>query len=204
VLSWLWLRGRCRSCRAPISLRYPLVEGLNGALYLGLAVVGGLSTWTFVAMGLVTALLVLSLIDLDHHLLPNVITRPGIVAGLWSSFLPGWPTSPLESFLAAAGGYLAFAVVAWVGKWWYREEAMGQGDWKLAALLGAFLGGQKLLLVVFLASLIGAAVGAFFVAFRGRDLRFHVPLGTFLGAAGIVTLFCGEPLVAWYSSLLHG
>jgi leader peptidase (prepilin peptidase)/N-methyltransferase len=204
VLSWLFLRGRCRSCRAPISWRYPLVEATNGALYAGLAWVGGLSTWTLVAMPLVTGLLVLSLIDLDHHLLPNVITRPGIVAGLLASFLPGWPTPWRDSFLAAAGGYVAFWAVARGYQKVRGEEGLGQGDWKLAALLGAFLGGQKLLLAVFFASLVGAVVGLLFIAFRGRDLRFALPLGTFLGVAGIVTLFCGDPLLAWYKALFRG
>ncbi len=204
VLSWLWLRGRCRACRAPISLRYPLVEALNGALYGGLASVGGLSTWTLVAMPLATGLLVLSLIDLDHHLLPNVITRPGIAAGLLASFLPGWPTKSLESFLAAVGGYLAFWAVARAYQRIRGEEGLGQGDWKMAALIGAFLGWQKLLLVVFVASLLGAVVGMLFIAFRGRDLRFPLPLGTFLGAAGIASLFVGDPLLAWYAAFFRG
>jgi len=112
ILSWLWLRGRCRSCRTPISLRYPLVEAANGLLYLALALVGGFSAWTFVAMPFATALLVLALIDLDHQLLPDAITLPGIVLGIAASFLPGWPVGPWEAVGAAAGGYVALWLVA--------------------------------------------------------------------------------------------
>jgi leader peptidase (prepilin peptidase) / N-methyltransferase len=221
VLSWLWLGRRCRSCQEPISPRYPLVEAANGLLYLGLAVVGGPSIWTLVAMPFATALLVLALIDLEHHRLPNVITRPGIAAGLMASLLPGWPTKPglvavllsrlvpdstlkpeivafLAALIAAAGGYLAFAAVAGAYKWWRREDGLGQGDWKMAAMIGAFLGVVKLMLVVFIASLVGAIVGLFFIAFRGRDRRFALPLGTFLGAAGIVVILVGDSVLGWY------
>src|SRR5688572_30103190 len=111
VLSYLALGGRCRSCREPISSRYPLVEAANGALYFALARIMGPTPQAVVAMGFVTALLVLSLIDYDHHLLPNVITLPGIAFGLGASLLPAPPT-PVEAVVAAAAGYLAFFAVA--------------------------------------------------------------------------------------------
>lgn len=204
VLSWLLLRARCRSCRAPISPRYPLVEAANGLLWLALAVLRGPRAQTLVAMALVTALLVLSLVDLDHHLLPDAVTLPGIAAGLGASFLPGSPVRPLAALLAAAGGWLAFAAVAKAYERLRGIEGLGQGDWKMAAMLGAFLGWQQMLLTVLLASVAGTLVGLGAVALRGRDLRHALPLGTFLGAAGIATVFLGDALLSWYRGLLGG
>jgi leader peptidase (prepilin peptidase)/N-methyltransferase len=152
-------------------------------------------------MLLATALLVLTLIDLELHLLPDLITRPGIAAGFLASFLPGWPVRPLESGLAALGGYVAFFLVARFWQKFRGIDALGQGDWKMAAMLGAFLGWQQMLLVVFLASVAGSVIGLVLIAFKGRDMQFKLPLGTFLGIAGIVVLFVGERLVAWYSGL---
>ena len=204
VLSWVWLGGRCRSCRAPISLRYPAVEAANGLLWLALAVLRGPRAQTFVAMALVTALLVLSLIDLDHQLLPDAITLPGIAAGLAASFLPGSPVRPLGALLAAAGGWLAFAAVAKAYQRLRRTEGLGQGDWKMAAMLGAFLGWQPMLLTVLLASVAGTIVGLGAVVLRGRDMRYALPLGTFLGVAGIATVFFGDAMLTWYRGILGG
>jgi leader peptidase (prepilin peptidase)/N-methyltransferase len=204
VLSYLILRGRCRSCRARISARYPAVEAANGLAYLGLAVRGGPTARTAVEMVLVSALLVLSLIDLDHHLLPDLITRPGIALGLAASFLPGAPVKPLPAAAAALGGYLALFVVALVYRRLRQVDGLGQGDWKMVAMLGAFLGWQKMLLVVFLATLTGTVVGLALVAYWGRDLRYALPLGTFLGIAGIVVVFTGDPILAWYGGFFHG
>jgi leader peptidase (prepilin peptidase)/N-methyltransferase len=200
----LLLRGRCRACRAPISWRYPAVEAANGLLWLALAYWHGPTPRSFVEMALFSALLVLSLIDLDHQLLPDVITLPGVAIGLAASFLPGSPVTPLQALLAAAGGWLAFAAVAKAYEKTRGIEGLGQGDWKLAALLGAFLGWQKMLLTVLLASMAGTLVGLLAIALRGRDMRYALPLGTFLGAAGVVTVFVGDALLAWYRGLFGG
>jgi len=202
LLSYLALRGRCRHCGARIAWRYPAVEGANALLYLGVALRDGLSGQAVVDMALVTALLVLSLIDLDHQILPNVITRPGIALAIAASFALHGARAALGSALAAAAGYLAFALVAFVYRRLRRVEGLGQGDWKLAAMLGAFLGWQKMLLTVFLASLAGTVVGLALMALGARDSRQRLPLGTFLGAAGIVALFLGDDLVRWYRGLL--
>jgi len=204
VLSFLLLGGRCRACRAPISWRYPTVEAANGLLWLGLAARRGPELQTLVGAVLVSALLVLSLIDLEHQILPDVITLPGVALGLAASFLPGSPLTPLASALAAAGGWLAFAAVAKAYQKARGVEGLGQGDWKLAALLGAFLGWQKMLLTVLLASLAGTVVGLLAIALRGRDLRYALPLGTFLGAAGVLVVFLGDALLGWYRGLFGG
>jgi leader peptidase (prepilin peptidase)/N-methyltransferase len=177
------------------------VEATNGLLWLGLAVQRGPSLQTLASMILVSALLVLSLIDLEHMLLPDAITLPGIAFGLAASALPASPIRPLEAAAAAAGGYLAFAAVWWI---WHRFrgiDALGQGDWKLAAMLGACLGWQKMLLTVFLACVIGAAVGVVVLRRRGTD---RLPFGTFLGGAGILVVFVGDALLVWYRGLFGG
>jgi leader peptidase (prepilin peptidase)/N-methyltransferase len=203
VLSYLALRGRCRGCRAPISIRYPLVEAVNGLAYLGLAIMMGPSWRTLAMMALVTALLVLSLIDLEWQILPDVITKPFIALGLLVSLLPG-PPSALGALGAAAGGYLALMGLALTWKRLRKVEALGQGDWKMTAMLGAFLGWQGMVLTVFIASLLGTLVGMGLIAFAGRSGQHKLPLGTFLGLAGIVVVFFGEPLLAWYKGLLAG
>lgn len=201
VLSYLLLRGRCRRCRAPISVRYPLVEAANGLAYLALAELMGPTPRTLAMMALVTALIVLSLVDLEWQILPDLITKPFILLGLLASLLPGPPTA-LGALAAAAGGYLALMAIALAWKRFRRVDALGQGDWKMTAMLGAFLGWQGMLLTVFLASVMGTAVGVSLMLFGGRTSQHKLPLGTFLGLAGIAVVFVGEPLLAWYRGLL--
>jgi leader peptidase (prepilin peptidase)/N-methyltransferase len=203
VLSWIALRARCRRCGARISARYPLVELANGLLYYALALRMAPGAAAVANMALVTALLVLSLIDLEHQILPDVITLPGTAAGLLASLLPG-PPAPLESVLTAAAAYLGFAAIARAALWYYGQEALGQGDWKMAALLGAFLGWRALLVTVFLACLTGALVGLTLIALGRGSRTTKIPLGTFLGLAGIAAVFAAAPAIAWYSGLLHG
>jgi len=150
----------------------------------------------------VTALLVLALVDLDHQILPDVVTLPGTALGLVAAgAAPGWPVSLLEAAASAVAGYAAFALVWWLWKTVRGLDALGQGDWKMAAMLGAWLGWREMLLTVFLACLVGAAVGLLILRLRGRD---RLPLGTFLGLAGIVTVFFGSRLVSWYGGLYRG
>jgi leader peptidase (prepilin peptidase) / N-methyltransferase len=203
VLSYVLLRGRCRACRAPISPRYPAVELANGLSYLAVAARWGPTPVAVVYMVFISALLVLALIDFDHQILPDVITLPGtafaIVASgaLWWFDWPGLP-HPLESIASAAGGYLAFFAVAESYRRTRHVEGLGQGDWKMAAMLGAVLGWQKLLLTVLLAALAGTAVGVALMASRRQTAQHPLPLGTFLGIAGIAVVFAGDALLAWY------
>jgi leader peptidase (prepilin peptidase)/N-methyltransferase len=198
LLSWLLLRGRCRSCRAPISWRYPAVEAANGLLWLALAVTRGPSLQTAVAMLLVTALLVLSLIDLEHQLLPDAITLPGTAAGVAASFLPGSPVRPQEAALAAAGGWIGCALVALAWKKLRHVDALGEGDWKMTAMLGAFLGWERLLLNVLLASASGAVVGIGAILLGRGGMKSRLPLGTFLGGAGMLMVLFGDELLVRY------
>ncbi len=159
VLSFLLLGGRCRGCGLPISWRYPAVEALNGALWLGVALVRPPGPRAVADAAFLTALVVLALIDAEHQILPDAITKPGVLAGLLASFLPDALVTPLQAALAALAGYLALAAVALTYRLVRGEEGLGRGDWKMAAMLGAFLGWKPLLLTVFVASLGGTLLG---------------------------------------------
>lgn len=199
VLSWLALRGRCAACGEPIAWRYPAVELANGLLWMGLAATGTPGPRMLFEMLLVTALLVLGLIDLDHQILPDAITIPSTAAGLAASLLPGWPITPVGALAAAAGGWAAMALVAVLYRRARGVEGLGQGDWKMAAMLGACLGWQPLLLTVFLATLSGTLVGVGMMA-AGRSARdTRLPLGSFLALAAIAVVFAGRPILTWYA-----
>ena len=215
VVSYLLLRGRCRACATRISPRYPLVEAANAVAWWAVAVRYGPTAAAGVAMALVTALLVLALIDLDHQILPNVITLPGTALGLTASLAlhlsgraPGTTllagNAAWEAPVAAVAGYAAFAAVAAAARRYYGQEALGQGDWKLAAMMGAFLGFKGLFLTVFLGSLLGAVIGTALIAARKASRTTPIPFGTFLGLAGIAIVVAGGDLWAWYSGFYEG
>lgn len=197
VLSFLWLKGRCAGCGKPISRRYPAVELLSAAL-------SGLAAWHFgwhpalaAALILVWGLIALSFIDLDHQILPDVITLPflwlGLGVNLFSVFVP------LQvAVIGAMAGYLSLWLVFQIFKLLTGREGMGYGDFKLFALAGAWLGWQMLPLVILLASLVGAVVGIAFIALTGGDRRQPIPFGPFLCAAIVVALLWGEPMVRAY------
>jgi leader peptidase (prepilin peptidase)/N-methyltransferase len=196
VVSYLALRGRCRYCRAPISARYPLVEALTGAVFLLHGHVFDSGPLLYVRLAFACALIVLFAIDLEHQILPNVITLPGIVIGLvCSAFLPPGPLMALAG--AALGGGLLWGIA----EAWYRlrhVEAMGFGDVKMLAMVGAFLG-LKLVVVTFvLSSFIGGLVAVGLVATRRADMATRVPFGTMLAAAALVASLYGDRLVTWY------
>jgi leader peptidase (prepilin peptidase)/N-methyltransferase len=186
IVGWLMRDGRCRACRTRESGQAAGVEAGNALLWAALVVLYGPTVQAAVLMALVTALLILSLIDLRHYLLPDVITLPGIVAGVAATWLPDWPVTLLDSALTAAVGYFAMMAFAKAAEMYYGEEAVGQGDWKMVAMLGAFLGATPLIIVVVIANGVGAVVGLLMVALMGREGRQKLPLGTFLGFAGIL------------------
>ena len=159
VFSWIFLRGRCASCGAPISFRYPVVEAIHGLGFASVVLTFGLSPFTPVLLLFFFALVVLAFIDWDHQILPNRITLSMTAIGLASSLVPGSLVSWRQSLFAAALGYLSFFVVAEGYARLRGIEGLGMGDWKLAAMVGAFLGAQHLLLVVFLGSLSGMVYG---------------------------------------------
>jgi len=201
ILSFLLLRGRCRHCRAPISWRYPIIEALTAALFLGGVVEFGLTPRLIVALLFGCLMLLLAGIDLEHFLLPDRFTLPGILVGL---ALQLWVPQP--GFFDAVLGTLAGAgILILVINYWYwlrGEEGMGMGDVNMLALIGAFLGWQGVLTSLFVATLSGAIFGVVFLLAGRLGWRSRLPFGVFLALGGIVSLFAGDALVTYYASLL--
>jgi leader peptidase (prepilin peptidase)/N-methyltransferase len=195
VLSWLALRGRCAGCGAWIGLQYPLVELVTGALFAGAAWLYGPSWLLVPRLLFVCAMIVLFMIDLQHRILPNVITIPGIVVGLaFSLFLPPGLRDALIG--AAACSLLLFGMGEAVSRV-LGKEALGFGDVKMIAMMGAFLGWQLTLVSLFLASFLGSVIGIGLVALtRNRD--YEIPLGSFLAIGALAAAAFGQPLLDWY------
>lgn len=198
VLSYFFLRGRCRFCGSPISWRYPAVETVNGLLYLGLVLRMGLTPSAGVMALFVTALLVVAFIDLDHRIIPNVITFPGMAAGVLLSLLPGYPR-PIDSLAGLIVGYGFLYAVSWAYLAMTRREGMGMGDVKLLGMIGAFLGWQALPVTVLMSSLVGAFMGLVFAAASGEGVRkFPIPFGPFLALGALAHVFFGREMILWY------
>ena len=191
ILSWLALRGKCAACRTRIAVRYPLVE-------LAAGLIGAYAAWrygpTLTALGAAAfgwALLALAVIDLDTQLLPDDITLPLLWAGLLVNL--GGVIAPLgTAVIGAVAGYLALWLVYWAFKLATGKEGMGHGDFKLLAAIGAWLGWQKLPLVILLSSVVGAAVGIALIVFARHGRGKPIPFGPYLAAAGLIALFWGD------------
>ena len=197
VVSYVVLRGRCRTCGDPISWQYPLVETVTCAIFAAAAIQFDLSWLLLSRLVLASAMIVLFMIDLEHRILPNGITLPGIVVGFLFSLLtePGWVSSLIG--IAVGGGVLLG--VAWAYERIRHEQGLGMGDVKMLAMIGAFLGWQLMLLTLVFASLLGSVVGVGLIVSRRGDLKSALPFGTFLAVAAIVAAFVGEPIVRWYA-----
>jgi len=201
LISWLMLRGKCRNCRAPISIRYPILELLMGLSWAGLAWKFGFSPLLLQALVLVSLLWILTLIDLETGLLPNLLTFPGIAAGLLFSFWLGYFQ---DAVIGALVGYGAFWLVAKLFLLFTGREGMGYGDFKLLAMLGAFMGWQALPFVIFASSLVGAVVGTLFILLTRRMMRAEIPFGPYLAASGVVWFLWAGEIFQWYAGLIRG
>lgn len=221
VLSYLWLRGRCRHCHSRISPFYPLIELLTGLTFLLVYHRWGISPPAVKAVLLASALIVLTFTDLRERLLPDRITFPGIAAGfLFALWLPledgtaalllrllgGTNLSAVLLSVADAllGALLGAGLLFALGEIWYRlrrVEAMGLGDVKMMGMVGLFLGIKLTVLTLLLGSLLGSLLGGLFLLLAGKDTRYELPFGTFLGVAALIALFWGPQLVTSYLSL---
>ena len=205
VLSYLLLGGQCANCKEKISARYPLIELLT-------AILAGICAWRFgfgwealMAIGLTCALVAISMIDVDHQLIPDSIVIPLLWIGLVMSLIhpvTGADTlfiAPRDAIIGALAGYLSLWSVYQLFKMITGKEGMGYGDFKLLAALGAWLGWQMLHLVVLFSAVVGAIVGIAMIIFRGRDRQLPIPFGPYLAAAGWVTMLYGESI--WHTYL---
>jgi leader peptidase (prepilin peptidase)/N-methyltransferase len=177
---------RCSSCRTERRGTEALVGTVVMLMWVLLSLRYGLTARGFLLAIVATALVTLAVIDLHHLILPDILTLPGTVIGVVASGLPNWPVSFLDATLSAALGYFCMMGLAKAAEAYYGDEAIGQGDWKLVAMLGAVFGSTKLLLIVVAANAIGAAVGLVLIATKGAEGRQKLPLGSFLGVCGLL------------------
>jgi leader peptidase (prepilin peptidase)/N-methyltransferase len=199
VLSYVSLGGRCRKCRTPISMRYPIVELLTMGLFVVHYLVFGLDILLVPRLLFACALLVLFAIDLEHHLLPNAITLPGIVVGLaFSLLLPPGIVDALIGMLIGGG-------VLWaIGEVYFRmtgQEGMGGGDVKMLAMIGAFLGWKLVLVTLVFSSVAGSIIGVLVLATRRGGMKHALPYGTFLALGALIASLFGDRIVSWYVGL---
>jgi leader peptidase (prepilin peptidase) / N-methyltransferase len=216
VLGWLWLKGHCRFCKSKISMRYPVVEFFTGLLFLVIFWIFQFSPltvgyWVFCAW-----LLALSLIDFDTMTLPNPLTKSGLVLGIIFQTILGflhansWNSAANSLFLAVLGavvGIWLFDAIAFTASILFQKQAMGGGDAKLAAMMGAWLGWKHLLLASFLACIAGVVAGSGAMMFTGKSPKPQqkwgkkMPFGPFLALGSLITLFIGETLISSYLDL---
>ena len=200
VFSYLLLRGKCAFCAVKIPWRYPLVELLNAGLYVLVLWYFGLSGATLVFFLFISALIVITFIDLDHQIIPDVISLPGIVVGFMCSFVLPWLTWQDSLYGILLGGGSLFAIAAGY-EFLTKKEGMGGGDIKLLAMLGAFLGWKAVLPIIFLSSLVGTLIGVPLMLIKGADGQLAIPFGPFLAFSSIIYLFWGGAIIRWYMSM---
>jgi len=221
LVSYLLLKGKCRSCKGPISLRYPLVELSAGIAFYACARAWQLTPPTFVNSLFIGLIIVLALIDYDHQILPNVFTLPGTLIGILLSpfqdpalyreaaaravavsLSPESPETMLPWVASLLGAIVGAAFILLTGFLYQivrKRQGLGMGDVKMMAMVGAFLGWRLALLTIFAGSLSGSFVGIFLIRFRGESLQTKLSFGTFLGCGAVISLFFGVPFIHWYT-----
>ena len=201
VFSYLLLRGRCRQCKVKISPRYPMVELLGGLTALGTYLKFGLTWEALIYYVFIAALIVVTFIDLDHRIIPDVITLPGIPLCFAASFLLPEITY-LEALIGVIAGGGSLFLVAWTYSLLTKKEGMGGGDIKLLAMMGAIIGWKGVLFTIFVGSLTGTLAGLAVMLQSRKGMKLAVPFGPFLSIGCITYIFFGIPLITWYFNLL--
>jgi leader peptidase (prepilin peptidase)/N-methyltransferase len=201
VLSWTVLRGRCRTCHSPISIRYPIVEAITGALFLGAYYAFGLTPLLPARLLFASAMIVLFAIDLEHQILPNEITIPGIVIGFVLAFFlpPGWKSALVGLLI---GGLFPFLIAEAYSRVRGRE-GMGMGDFKMLAMVGAFLGWPLVWLTLILACVLGIVIGGGALLISKRGMATRIPFGTFIAVAALICAYGESAVLRVYSEALQ-
>lgn len=202
ILSYILLAGRCRRCGLPISPRYPMVELVSGLCAIAVCARFGYTLQALVLFIFISALIVVIFIDIDHQIIPDVISLPGIVlCFLASVFIFNRPVAEPAAGILVGGGSLLLVAVT------YRlltgRDGMGGGDIKLLAMIGALCGWEGVLFTIFLSSLAGTLVGILLMVAQGRNLRLALPYGPFLSLSAIVYIFLGPDIIHWYFNILN-
>ena len=197
LLSYILLKGRCRNCKSKIPIQYPVVEFLSGLIYLIIYLTYGLSIQSLIYIFLSSALIIIAFIDLNEQIVPDVISLPGIVIGFIISFFV-----PYISFVNSALGVLVgggiILIIGLAGSAIFKKEAMGGGDVKLAAMIGAFLGWRYIIISLFLGFFLGALAGIILILSKIKSREDVVPFGPFIVLGSLITLLWGEKIISWY------
>ena len=196
LLSYIFLRGKCRSCKAPISIRYPMIEVLAGALTVAMFAVFGITPQAGINLLLVLAMVAVAFIDAEHMIIPDSISLGGIVVGLGLSFVPKGVV-PLDALIGASAGVVFLGLLRWAHMKTAGIEGMGLGDVKLAGTIGAFMGWYSLPMIFLTSALVGLLIGGISILAQRKGARTPLPFGTFLAAATIVYVFI-EPRLMEY------
>lgn len=205
VLSYLILGGKCRFCGQGISLRYPLVEALNGLMYAAVIWRYGLGWGSLFYCFLISALIVITFIDLDFQIIPDRITLMGLPIGLVTGafllpdpFLRAVPLGYKSSLIGAAAGFSFYYLIAYLSIIILKKEGMGGGDIKMMAMVGAFLGWKTVILTTFLGSLLGSVAGIVIMVVRGKGGGLQIPFGPYLALGTVISIFFGQEILTWY------
>ena len=200
IVSYFILAGKCRQCKEPISFRYPVVEGLSGLLSVALFIKYGITIQFLLFLAFTSSLLIITFIDFDYQIIPDIISIPGIFFGIGASFfipLMSW----LESLIGILSGGGLLLLVAIGYKWLTGREGMGGGDVKLLAMIGAWLGWKAIPFILLLSSMIGVILGGGAGLIARKGLKSKIPFGPFLSLASIIYIFFGQELITWYLRL---
>ena len=201
VLSYLWLRGKCRACRAPISFRYPLVELISGLFALCVVLSFGLNLESLVYYLFICTLLIVTFIDLDHQIIPDVLTLPGIPIFFIASLAVD-DVSTKDALLGILVGGGSLLAVAWGYSLLTGKEGMGGGDIKLLAMIGALIGWKGVCFTIFVSSAIGTVAGVLVMLSTKGGRKLVIPFGPFLSIAAVIYIFFGNDLLLWYYRLV--
>jgi len=197
LISYLLLWGKCRYCKKTISFQYPLVEGITALCSLWLFIKFGPSLSYLFFFAFVAALIVITVIDLYHQIIPDVISLPGIGVGIIASLILPKITF-FNSLIGVLLGGGSLFIVGTLYQWFFKREGMGGGDVKLLAMIGAFLGWKAVILTILLSSLIGSITGIIIMVLKGKDFKYAIPFGPFLSLGAVISLFYGEEIIRWY------
>ncbi len=223
IISFLLLRGKCRSCGEPISWRYPLVELMNGLFYVWIMHEFGPGGEALLTMVFCSALIVITFIDFDHQIIPDIITLPGILVGLSLAPFFMFPladtlpfhldrlmphdgvylTAFVNSFIGMIMGGAPLFIIGWLWEKLRHVEAMGGGDIKLMGMVGSFLGWKGALLTIMLGALSGSLVGVLLIVLKRHKMEKVIPFGPFLAAGAVASAFYGADIISWYIGLIR-
>ncbi len=202
VFSYLFLKGRCRHCSTSIPIRYAMVEIITGLSAFSVYKKFGLTFPAVIYFIFIAALIVIIYIDIDHKIIPNRITLPGIpICFLFSFVLP--EMSPIDSLIGILAGGGSLFLVDWVYKAVTKKHGMGGGDIKLLAMIGAIIGWKGVLFTIYMSSIVGTLAGLMVIVYRKKNLKFAIPFGPFLSIGAITYLFFGDAITRWYFHIMR-